>query len=111
MDDASTLERRRAERAELTITVELRDARGFSLHPSKDISVGGFFFDRAIPHAVGSHVELAFTLPGELETIRCMGEVVNVPDANAYGMGVRFINLKAVHRQQLERFLNEPRRG
>jgi uncharacterized protein (TIGR02266 family) len=111
MDDESTLERRRTERIELAIPVELRDDRGFSLQSTKDISVGGVFFDRAIPYAVGSQVELTFTLPGETEAITCTGEVVNVPDKTGYGMGVRFINLKVEHRQQLEHFVNAPRRG
>lgn len=111
MDDEATLERRRAERVELAITVELRDGRGFSLQSSKDISVGGVFFDRAIPYAVGSQVELTFTLPDETERIQCLGEIVNVPDKTGYGMGVRFINLKAEQQQQLEHFINAPRRG
>lgn len=109
MDDGSTLERRRDERVELAITVELRGTRGFSLHSSKDISTGGVFFDRAIPHAVGSHVELEFTLPGALEAIRCAGEIVNVPDKTGYGMGVRFLNLDSPQKNQLEQFVRSPR--
>jgi uncharacterized protein (TIGR02266 family) len=87
------------------IPVEVRDERGFSLHSSSDLSVGGVYFDRAIPQPVGSRVELTFRLPGEERTIRCAGEVVNVPDALQYGMGVRFVDLSAEHEAMLVQFI------
>ena len=73
--------------------MEVRDDRGFSFHSTRDVSSTGCFFDRAIPHRVGAHVELACTLPGEDRAIRCRGEVVNVPDAKSYGMGIRFLDI------------------
>jgi uncharacterized protein (TIGR02266 family) len=88
-----SLERRQATRANVVIAVEVRDARGFSLHSTRDISAGGVYFDRAIPHAVGARVQLAFTLPGETRAIRCDGEVANVPDKQGYGMGIRFLDI------------------
>ena len=42
----------------VSLPVEVRDAHGFSLHSSSDISSGGIFFDRAIPHPVGEQVTL-----------------------------------------------------
>jgi uncharacterized protein (TIGR02266 family) len=87
--------------------VEVRDEHGFSLQSTRDISIGGVFFDRAIPYAVGVEVELSFTLPGEAHTIRCRGEVVNVPDAKSFGMGVRFLDLAPIDRAALERFVGE----
>jgi uncharacterized protein (TIGR02266 family) len=89
----------------VAIAVEVRDGRGFSLHSTRDISTGGVFFDRAIPHAVGSQVELAFSLPGDVRTIRCRGEVVNVPDARAFGMGIRFLDLGPKDKEALETFV------
>ncbi|MBI3182815.1 MAG: PilZ domain-containing protein [Myxococcales bacterium] len=103
MDDFS-LERRRSARVAVTITVELRDERGFSLHSSSDVSLGGAFFDRAIPHAVGSKVTASFTLPGENRPIVCAAEVVNVPDEQQFGMGVRFIDLSAEDKRRLQAF-------
>jgi uncharacterized protein (TIGR02266 family) len=91
----------------VSLAIEVRDGRGFSLHSSRDISMGGVFFDRAIPHAVGSQVELSFTLPGEATAIRCRGEVVNVPDAKDYGMGVRFIGLLPGDAQRLGDFITQ----
>jgi uncharacterized protein (TIGR02266 family) len=105
--DSSSLERRRDTRVTVSIAVEVRDGRGFSLQSTRDISTGGLFFDRAIPYAVGVEVELAFSLPGESRTIRCRGEVVNVPDAKSFGMGVRFLDLAPIDKAALEQFVGE----
>ena len=107
MSDASSFERRRAVRVSVVIPIEVRDARGFSLHSCSDLSVGGVYFDRAIPHSVGSKVELSFTLPGSDQAVVCAGEVVNVPDKHQYGMGVRFVNLSAADQAMLISFIGE----
>jgi uncharacterized protein (TIGR02266 family) len=103
----TSLERRQSERFAASIPVEVRDARGFTLHSTRDVSVGGVFFDRAIPHPVGAKVELSFTLPGDLQPIRCHGEVANVPDVKGYGMGIRFLDLSPVDAQRIEAFARE----
>jgi uncharacterized protein (TIGR02266 family) len=100
----SGLERRRATRANVVIPVEVRDERGFSFHSTRDVSSGGVFFDRAIPHPVGARVELSFTLPGDDKPFRCRGEVVNVPDKRGYGMGVRFIDLSGADAERIDAF-------
>lgn len=106
-----SFERRQALRANVVIAVEVRDARGFSLHSTRDISSGGVYFDRAIPHAVGSRVQLAFTLPGETKAIRCDGEVANVPDKRGYGMGIRFLDLAPGDADLIEAFAKETLEG
>jgi uncharacterized protein (TIGR02266 family) len=105
--DSGSLERRRDTRVAAAIAVEIRDGRGFSLHSTRDVSTGGLFFDRAIPHAVGATVELSFALPGDARTIRCRGEVVNVPDARSFGMGIRFLDMGAQDKEALETFVKE----
>lgn len=104
---ASSLERRRSERVPLTVSVELRDGRGFSLHASRHFSRGGVFFDRAIPHAAGTVVR--FCLPGDSRPLQCAGEVVNVPDATAFGTGVRFWALAPDDLARLLAFLDLPK--
>ncbi len=105
MSDASSFERRRAIRVSVVIPIEVRDGRGFSLHSSSDLSVGGVYFDRAIPHQVGSRVELSFNLPGDARNVVCAGEVVNVPDVHSYGMGVRFLDLSPADQAMLDTFI------
>lgn len=107
MSDASSLERRRAVRVSVVIPIEVRDDHGFSLHSCSDLSVGGVYFDRAIPHPVGSRVELSFRLPGSDRSIRCGGEVANVPDVHQYGMGVRFLSLAPADERELIAFIGE----
>jgi len=106
-----SFERRQALRANVVIAVEVRDSRGFSLHSTRDISSGGVYFDRAIPHSVGARVQLAFTLPGETKAIRCDGEVVNVPDKRGYGMGIRFLDLSPADATLIENFAKEAVEG
>lgn len=106
-----SLERRQNLRANVVIAVEVRDSRGFSLHSTRDISSGGLYFDRAIPHAVGARVQLAFTLPGESNSIRCDGEVVNVPDKRGYGMGIRFLDISPADAERLEDFAKQMLEG
>jgi len=100
----SDFERRSAVRAPVTLTMEVRDEHGFSFHSTRDVSSTGCFFDRAIPHRVGAQVELAFTLPGEERAIRCQGEVVNVPDAKSYGMGIRFLDIAPADAARVDAF-------
>lgn len=106
MDD-STLERRHALRAHAAIAVEIRDSHGFSMHSTRDVSAGGLFFDRAIPHPVGARVELAFSLPQDGHLIRCHGEVVNVPNAKGFGMGIHFVDLSDDDARRLAAFASE----
>ena len=105
MSGTSSLERRRAIRVSVVIPIEVRDPRGFSLHSSSDLSAGGVYFDRAIPHQIGSRVELSFNLPGDEHNVVCAGEVVNVPNVNAYGMGIQFIDLLPADEAMLYEFI------
>ena len=105
-DDPSSIDRRRAVRVSLVIPIEVSDGRGFSLHSCSDLSIGGVYFDRAIPHPVGSRVELSFNLPGDDRIVRCGGEVVNVPDNHQFGMGVRFVGLSAADEELLYQFIS-----
>jgi len=96
-------ERRRAERVRVSVSVEIRDQHGFSLHSVSDISRGGAFFDRSIPNAVGSKVKVTLHLPGEAP-IQCEGEVVNVPDRKNFGMGLKFFNMSEADQTRLAAF-------
>lgn len=104
MNDAPVIERRKAVRLPVAIPIELRHERGFSLYATSDLSEGGAFFPRSIPHPVGSRLSLTFRLPGEEQAVSCEGEVVNVPDQHRLGMGVRFIGLSSEDASRLAQF-------
>jgi uncharacterized protein (TIGR02266 family) len=107
MSDELANNRRRFVRLPVAVPIELRTRRGFSLHSSQNLSVGGAFFDRSIPYRVGAKVSVALRLPGEALEIQCDGEVVNVPDRKTFGMGVRFLNMTNPDQDRLESFTAE----
>jgi len=98
--------RRVSARHRLAIPMELTAGGDLYFHVSGDLSEGGAFFDRAIPHPVGTEVAVVFVLPGEEPSpIRCRGEVVNVPElGDGLGMGVHFIGLSDPDRDRIEAF-------
>ncbi|HVE84437.1 MAG TPA: PilZ domain-containing protein [Myxococcales bacterium] len=96
-------DRRRAARIRVSVSVEIRDQHGFSLHSVSDLSQGGAFFDRSIPNPVGSTVKVTLHLPGE-PPLTCDGEVVNVPDRKNFGMGLRFFNMSEADQARLTAF-------
>ena len=111
MNETSTMERRKAVRIPVAIPIELRHENGFSLYATSDLSEGGAYFPRSIPHPVGARVSLSFRLPGEEQTVSCEGEVVNVPDADRLGMGVRFLGLSDGDLERLQRFTSGKRKN
>jgi uncharacterized protein (TIGR02266 family) len=107
MNDAPAIERRKAVRLPVAIPIELRHEHGFSLYATSDLSEGGAFFPRSIPHPVGATLSLTFRLPGEEQAVSCQGEVVNVPDHHRLGMGVRFLDLSAEDARRLAAFTTQ----
>lgn len=110
MSSMTAFDRRQHHRVPLSIAIEVRDRRGFSLLSTRDLSAGGAYFDRSIPKAVGERVEIRFTLPGDMRAIRCEGEIANVPDSQGYGMGVRFINLSPADAAHISEFAHSVRK-
>lgn len=104
MAEGLSLERRRDSRLPIVIPVELGDERGFAVHSTSDLSVGGAFFARAIPHPVGAQVKVILRPPA-MAPFTCRGEVANVPDANDFGMGVRFLDLPEAEQTRLADFI------
>jgi uncharacterized protein (TIGR02266 family) len=100
-------DRREHARHPVAITMELTAGNDLYFHVSGNLSRGGAFFNRAIPHPIGTRVQLTFQLPGDDVTpVRCEGEVVNVPEGSeGLGMGVRFLDLPDDEQQRVERFL------
>ena len=71
-----------------------------------NVSVGGLYFDRTIPHALGTRLTVRFTLPGDSAVIEAMGEVVNTPkSADGLGMGVNFVEISSVNLDRVASFI------
>jgi len=52
-------------------------------------------------------LSLSFRLPGDALTVSCAGEVVNVPDQQQLGMGVRFLDLSSDDAARLAAFTQQ----
>ncbi len=104
----STEEKRASTRVPIDIWVE--ESRNGELYYQRtaNISEGGLFFERTVPHPKGTVVNLKFTLPNQTEPICVKGEIVNLPsDADGLGMGIRFIDLTDAQRKAISDYINE----
>jgi uncharacterized protein (TIGR02266 family) len=97
-------ERRRSERIPIELWVE--QVRGSELYfqRSANLSTGGLFIERTVPHPVGTLVTLQFTLPGEVDPIKVRGEIVSA-QGSELGMGVKFIDVDPATQQRITRFV------
>jgi uncharacterized protein (TIGR02266 family) len=105
-------ERRSSERIPVEMWVEESSDRELYFQRGANISTGGLFLKRTIPHARGTIVWLRFTLPGDTAAIEVQGEIVNVGEGDAdLGMGVRFVDLEADDRLRIEAFIGRVKLG
>jgi uncharacterized protein (TIGR02266 family) len=100
MDDA---DKRLGER--LTINKEFESFDAFIQEYVTNISRTGVFIKTATPLAVGTRVNLRFTvIMDDIETIEGVGEVVRV-DKDPPGMGVVFRELSAYSKNLIDKML------
>ena len=104
-------DRRSALRIPVQMWVEESSAEGTYFQRSANLSEGGIFLEKTIPHAVGTQVTLQFSLPDAPEPLRVRGEIVNASAADAeLGMGLKFVDLPAAAAARIRRFI-EQRKG
>ena len=98
----------RAARTELDVT--LAD-RGIATHPIGrvlDVSLSGMMVRSEEPYAVGDGLAIRFRIPGREREIRCGAVVARVADAPVAGkfeLGLRFTQLAAADRLEIEAFV------
>jgi uncharacterized protein (TIGR02266 family) len=93
--DRRSAERRRTVRVPLELWMEEVSGDDVYFRRTGNVGEGGVYFDKAIPHPLGTMVTLKFALPGDKEMIVARGEVVSsAPDPEGLGMGVRFISVE-----------------
>jgi uncharacterized protein (TIGR02266 family) len=99
-------DRRSGVRIEVNIWVEEMKGQDTYFQRTGNLSIGGIFFERIIPHPIGTRVRLKFELPDHNGMIDTTGEVVNVAaDQEGLGAGIRFIELDAVEKQLIKDFI------
>lgn len=89
-----TGDRRQADRVPLELWMEEMAGDDVYFRRTGDVSEGGVFFDRAIPHALGTVVTLKFALPGDKEMVVARGRVVSAKESDGLGMRVKFISVE-----------------
>ncbi len=101
-------ERRRSVRVPISIWVEETKGEDLYFQQTGNLSLGGIYFERTIPHPVGTRVKLKFELPGKEGVVETTGEVVNVPDNPAdLGAGIKFVDLDAVEERLIQEYIDE----
>ncbi|MFA6034707.1 MAG: PilZ domain-containing protein [Myxococcota bacterium] len=101
--------RRSCARVEVEVWVEERHGTGnMYLVMSANISEGGMFLDKTIPHPAGTLVRLKFFLPGTERPIACLGEIVHPGTGQGQlGMGVRFVKMLPEDEILVSRFVDQ----
>jgi uncharacterized protein (TIGR02266 family) len=103
-----TNERRRSVRVPLELWMEEIAGDDVYFRRTGNVSAGGVYFDRAIPHPLGTMVTLKFTLPGKPEMVVARGEVVHTPaEPEELGMRVRFISVEGEGRKRLREYIRD----
>jgi uncharacterized protein (TIGR02266 family) len=99
-------DRRSSERIPVEMWVEESTERELYFQRGANISAGGIYLERTIPHARGTVVNLQFTLPDETAPIKVKGEIVNVGEHSAeLGMGIKFLDLAEPDRERIQQFI------
>ena len=112
MDDEreSKSDRRGAARVDIEMWVEESRERETYFQRCTNLSAGGLFLDRTIPHPVGTIVRLQFTLPDEAAPIETRGEIVNAAEGERLGMGVKFLDLSDDTKARIAEFVDREKK-
>ena len=106
-ESASQQFRRADPRYARTVEIELKAGGQSQTLFAKNLSLGGLFAETLEPLAMGTKVEVSFTVPGHPETIMVKGEVrwtELMGSTGLTGMGIRFQGLRAREVWALNRF-------
>lgn len=106
-----TREDRIDHRVPIQLLVDYRSGGNYLFDFCRDMGSGGVFIETASPLAVGSDMELTFTIPDSKETLRTVGKVIwsqaPIQDRRdiSVGMGVQFTNFSEQNRKTLDSFI------
>lgn len=101
-------DRRRANRAGLTVRIDYATVDEMFSEFTRDINEGGLFIETEKPHQPGTEVSMQFHLPGSREILQTVGRVVRVSSGSAgspAGMGIEFDELTANDRVKIDRIV------
>jgi hypothetical protein len=106
-----TTERRKADRrsaSRIPLELWMEEVSGDDVYfrRSGNLGEGGVYFDKAIPHVLGTMVTLKFALPGEREMVVARGQVVSAAGSAAgLGMSIKFITVEGNGQNRIRDFI------
>ena len=112
LDAPASLDRRRAERADLVVRVDYQTVDEFFSEFARNINEGGLFVESESPQPLGTRVDLQFKLPGSEEPVQVTGSVVRTSAGSAdepSGMGIAFGDLDTETRQRINEMVRRLR--
>lgn len=104
-DDEQSSERRRTNRASVTVRIAYATVDEMFSEFTRDINEGGLFIETDKPHQAGTEVSMQFHLPGSDEVVQTIGRVVRVSnggDSSPSGMGIEFDELTTEERGRID---------
>jgi uncharacterized protein (TIGR02266 family) len=104
MEESNAVERRRESRVVIDLWVEEHSDDALYFQRATNLSTGGLFLERTLPHAPGTVVQIDLRLPGEPAPLRVKGEVVSA-QTRELGMGLRFVELTDDARARISEYL------
>lgn len=108
VEERRKAERRRGPRIPVSIWVEETKGEDLYFHRAGNLSIGGVYFERTIPHPIGTQVRLKFELPDDKGVIETTGEVVSTPtDPSGLGAGIKFINLDSMEERLIRDYIEQ----
>lgn len=102
------LERRQADRAGVTVRVEVASVDALFSEFTRNINEGGMFIATDKPLAIDESLELHFQLPGTGEPVKATGRVVRIQEEPP-GMGIEFEELDRAARERINELVLELR--
>ncbi|MAG31426.1 MAG: hypothetical protein CL908_11130 [Deltaproteobacteria bacterium] len=113
-EGADAEERRRANRARVTVRIDYATVDEMFSEFTRDINEGGLFIETEKPHQAGTEVSMQFHLPGSREVLQTVGRVVRVSNGAVglpAGMGIEFDELTPDDRGKIDRIVRALRSG
>jgi uncharacterized protein (TIGR02266 family) len=99
-------DRRAQLRIPVKMWVEEVSPEGLYFQRSANLSEGGIFLEKTIPHPVGTVVSLQFTLPDGSQPIKVHAQIVNAAAGEAeLGMGLKFVDLPPETAERIRAFI------
>lgn len=112
VETRAAVERRRSERAPVTVRIEYSTVDALFSDFTRDINEGGIFVETDEPIPLDEKVELKLRLPGSRQLVHARGRVVRVQQASenqAAGIAIEFDELDGEARETINRAVRQLR--